>query len=296
MEILRVQNLCKTYGKGEAKVDALKNVSFSLEKGEFAAVVGESGSGKSTLLNCIGALDLPTSGTILMDGQNLFSMKEEERTIFRRRNIGFIFQSFQLVSELNVEQNIMFPLLLDYRKPDSAAVKEILELLGLTERRRHLPNQLSGGQQQRVAIGRALITKPKLILADEPTGNLDSKNSQDVMDLLTQASRRYQQTILMITHNKNLTASVDRVFRVTDGVLTDLGGVCRHYDDRKQPEQQCCPADRVFRIDALYRGNTQTGYAFSAERSSQLVPLCNSCGRFKRYGRNMDLMLDPPAP
>ena len=224
MEILKVQNLCKTYGKGEAKVDALKNVSFSLNKGEFAAVVGESGSGKSTLLNCIGALDTPTSGSVLMDGQNLFSMKEEKRTIFRRRNIGFIFQSFQLVSELNVEQNIIFPLLLDYRKPDSAEVREILDLLGLTERSRHLPSQLSGGQQQRVAIGRALITRPKLILADEPTGNLDSKNSQDVMDLLTRASRHYQQTILMITHNKNLTASVDRVFRVTDGVLTDLGG------------------------------------------------------------------------
>ncbi len=224
MEILNVQNLCKTYGKGEAKVDALKNVSFSLNKGEFAAVVGESGSGKSTLLNCIGALDTPTSGSVLMDGQNLFSMKEEKRTIFRRRNIGFIFQSFQLVSELNVEQNIMFPLLLDYRKPDPAEVREILDLLGLTERSRHLPNQLSGGQQQRVAIGRALITRPKLILADEPTGNLDSKNSQDVIDLLTRASRHYQQTILMITHNKNLTASVDRVFRVTDGILTDLGG------------------------------------------------------------------------
>ena len=224
MEILKVQNLCKTYGKGEAKVDALKNVSFSLNKGEFAAVVGESGSGKSTLLNCIGALDTPTSGSVLMDGQNLFSMKEEKRTIFRRRNIGFIFQSFQLVSELNVEQNIMFPLLLDYRKPDPAEVQEILDLLGLTERSRHLPNQLSGGQQQRVAIGRALITRPKLILADEPTGNLDSKNSQDVIDLLTRASRHYQQTILMITHNKNLTASVDRVFRVTDGFLTDLGG------------------------------------------------------------------------
>lgn len=224
MEILKVQDLCKTYGIGEAKVDALKKVSFSLSKGEFAAVVGESGSGKSTLLNCVGALDSPTSGHIWVDGQDLFSMKEEQRTIFRRRNIGFIFQSFQLVSELNVEQNIMFPLLLDYRKPDPAAVNEILELLGLTERRHHLPSQLSGGQQQRVAIGRALITKPKLILADEPTGNLDSKNSQDVIALLTQASRRYQQTILMITHNKNLTTSVDRVFRVSDSVLTDLGG------------------------------------------------------------------------
>ena len=172
MEILKVNNLCKTYGESEVKVNALKNVSFSLEKGEFAAIVGESGSGKSTLLNCVGALDTPTSGTILMDGQNLFSMKEEERTIFRRRNIGFIFQSFQLVSELNVEQNIMFPLLLDYRKPDPKEVEEILNLLGLTERRYHLPSQLSGGQQQRVAIGRALITKPKLILADEPTGSV----------------------------------------------------------------------------------------------------------------------------
>ncbi len=224
MEILKVQKLCKTYGTGEVKVNALKDVSFSLEKGEFVAVVGESGSGKSTLLNCIGALDVPTSGVITMDGNNLFTMKEEERTIFRRRNIGFIFQSFQLVSELTVEQNIVFPLLLDYRKPKVADVEEILELLGLTDRRNHLPSQLSGGQQQRVAIGRALITKPKLILADEPTGNLDSKNSQDVIDLLTKASRHYQQTILMITHNNSLTSMVDRVLRVTDGVLTDLGG------------------------------------------------------------------------
>ncbi len=224
MKILQVQNLCKTYGKGETKIDALKNVSFSLEKGEFSAVVGESGSGKSTLLNCIGALDAPTSGNILIDNHDLFTMKEEERTIFRRRNIGFVFQSFQLVSELNVEQNIMFPLLLDYRKPDPAAVNEILEILGLSNRRSHLPNQLSGGQQQRVAIGRALITKPKLILADEPTGNLDSKSSQEVLDLLIKASRHYQQTILMITHNDNLAASADRILRVTDGILTDLGG------------------------------------------------------------------------
>ena len=224
MEILKVQKLCKTYGTGAVKVDALKDVSFSLEKGEFAAVVGESGSGKSTLLNCIGALDVPTSGVITMDGNNLFTMKEEERTIFRRRNIGFIFQSCQLVSELTVEQNIVFPLLLDYRKPKTSDVEEILGLLGLTDRRDYLPSQLSGGQQQRVAIGRALITKPKLILADEPTGNLDSKNSQDVIDLLTKASRHYQQTILMITHNNSLTSMVDRVLRVIDGVLADLGG------------------------------------------------------------------------
>lgn len=224
MEILKVQHISKTYGKGENQVNALKDVSFILEQGEFAAVVGESGSGKSTLLNCIGALDTPTSGNIYMDGKDLFSMKEEQRTIFRRRNIGFVFQSFQLVTELTVEQNIMFPILLDYRKPEQSAVNEILEVLGLKERRHHLPSQLSGGQQQRVAIGRALITRPKLILADEPTGNLDSKNSQDVIDLLVKASRHYQQTILMITHNNSLTTSVDRVLRVSDGVLTDLGG------------------------------------------------------------------------
>ena len=224
MEILKVQKLCKSYGTGVIKVDALKDVSFSLEKGEFVAVVGESGSGKSTLLNCLGALDVPTSGVITIDGNNLFTMKEEERTIFRRRNIGFIFQSFQLVSELTVEQNIVFPLLLDYRKPKTSDVEEILELLGLTDRRNHLPSQLSGGQQQRAAIGRALITRPKVILADEPTGNLDSKNSQDVIGLLTKASRHYQQTILMITHNNSLTSMVDRVLRVIDGVLTDLGG------------------------------------------------------------------------
>ena len=224
MEIMEVQDLCKTYGEGEAKVDALKHVSFFLHKGEFAAVVGESGSGKSTLLNCIGALDEPTGGKSLIDGQNLFGMGEEERTVFRRRNIGFIFQSFHLIPELNVEQNIIFPLLLDYKKPDFGQVDQILEVLGLQDRRRHLPGQLSGGQQQRVAIGRALITKPKLILADEPTGNLDRKNSRDVMALLTKASRQYQQTILMITHNPNLISSVDRVMQVSDGILTDLGG------------------------------------------------------------------------
>ena len=223
MEILKVENLCKTYGKGETQVKALKNVSFSMQKGEFAAVVGESGSGKSTLLNCIGALDEPDSGSVYLDGRTLFSMRENERTIFRRRNIGFIFQSFQLVPELNVEQNIIFPLLLDNRKAQPEQLEEILEVLGLKERRKHLPGQLSGGQQQRVAIGRALITKPMMILADEPTGNLDSGNSRDVISLLHQASKRYQQTILMITHNQNLASSADRVFRVADGVLTELG-------------------------------------------------------------------------
>ena len=223
MEILRVEKLCKTYHTGAIQIKALQNVSFTLQKGEFAAVVGESGSGKRTQLNCIGGLDVPTSGKIYLDKEDLFSMDETKRTIYRRQNIGFIFQSFHLISELNVEQNIIFPLLLDHQKPDKEQVNEILRLLGLLDRRHHLPSQLSGGQQQRVAIGRALITRPALILADEPTGNLDSKNSQDVMELLLEASRRYQQTVLMITHNANLAAGADHVLNVTDGILRDLG-------------------------------------------------------------------------
>lgn len=223
MEILQVEKLCKVYGVKENAVKALQDVSFSMKKGEFAAVIGESGSGKSTLLNCIGALDTPTSGSICLDGTNLFGMKEEQRTLFRRRKIGFIFQSFHLVEELNVEQNMIFPLLLDRQKPKKEKLEELLELLGLTERRHHLPSQLSGGQQQRVAIGRALITRPMLLLADEPTGNLDTKSSQDVMALLLKASRHYQQTVLMITHNMQLTTLADRVLRIRDGRLTDLG-------------------------------------------------------------------------
>ena len=224
MEILKVENLSKTYGSGEARVDALKQVSFAMQRGEFGMVVGVSGSGKSTLLNCIGGLDEASAGKVFLNGQDLFAMGENERTIFRRQNIGFIFQSFHLIPELNVEQNIIFPLLLDYKKPDQGRVDEILQVLGLENRRKHLPGQLSGGQQQRVAIGRALITRPALVLADEPTGNLDSQSSQDVMDLLGRASRHYQQTVLMITHNRNLTASADRVFRVADGELSELGG------------------------------------------------------------------------
>jgi len=223
MNLLEVKNLCKTYGSGDYKVEALKNVSFSVSKGQFVAVVGESGSGKSTLLNAIGALDTPTSGKVFIDGKDIFSMKEEKLTIFRRRNIGFIFQALNLIPELNVEQNIIFPLLLDYQKPDQTYVEEILEVLGLKDRRNHLPRQLSGGQQQRVAIGRALITHPMLILADEPTGNLDSKNSSDVISLLKAAALRYRQTILMITHNMNIASAADRVLQVSDGMLTDLG-------------------------------------------------------------------------
>ena len=225
MNLLEVKDICKTYGTGETAVHALKHVNFSVPKGEFVAVVGESGSGKSTLLNMIGALDTPTSGKVLIDGSDMFRMKDEKLTIFRRRNIGFIFQAFNLIPELNVEQNITFPILLDYGKPNQDYVEEILSVLSLQDRRHHLPRQLSGGQQQRVAIGRALITRPMLILADEPTGNLDSQNSSEVISLLKTASHRYQQTIIMITHNRSLASAADRVLQVSDGILTDLGGM-----------------------------------------------------------------------
>ena len=223
MDLLEVKNLSKTYGSGEAAVHALKNASFRVPKGEYVAVVGESGSGKSTLLNLIGGLDTPTSGKVWIDGRDIFSMKERSLTVFRRRSIGFIFQSFHLIPELTVEQNIIFPLLLDYRKPDKKYLEELLSVLNLKERRRHLPGQLSGGQQQRVAIGRALITRPALILADEPTGNLDTKNTSEVVSLLKEASRRYEQTILMITHSRSIAQTADRILQVSDGVLTDFG-------------------------------------------------------------------------
>lgn len=223
MDLLEVQHVSKTYGSGEDAVHALKSASFSVPKGEFVAVVGESGSGKSTLLNLIGALDTPTSGKVWIDGRDIFSMKERSLTIFRRRNIGFIFQSFNLIPELTVEQNIEFPVLLDYRKPDKAYLEELLTVLNLQERRHHLPSQLSGGQQQRAAIGRALITRPALILADEPTGNLDTQNSSEVIALLKQASRSYEQTIILITHSRSIAQTADRILRVSDGVLTDFG-------------------------------------------------------------------------
>lgn len=223
MDQLEVKHICKIYGTGETAVKALKDVSFSVPKGEYVAIVGESGSGKSTLLNMIGALDSPTSGKVLIDGKDIFSMNEGSLTIFRRRNIGFIFQAFNLIPELTVEQNMIFPVLLDYKKPDMAYLEELLTVLNLRERRNHLPSQLSGGQQQRVAIGRALITRPSLILADEPTGNLDSQNSREVISLLKSASKKYEQTILMITHNRAIAQSADRVLHVSDGQLMDLG-------------------------------------------------------------------------
>ena len=223
MDLLEVKDICKTYGNGETAVQALKHVSFSVPKGEFVAVVGESGSGKSTLLNTVGALDTPTSGKVYIDGKDIFAMKEKQLTVFRRRNIGFIFQAFNLIPELTVEQNMMFPVLLDYQKPNKKYLEELLTVLNLKERRNHLPNQLSGGQQQRVAIGRALLTRPSLILADEPTGNLDSKNSSEVIALLHEASKKYAQTIIMITHSQSIAQTADRVLKVSDGVLTDLG-------------------------------------------------------------------------
>lgn len=223
MDLLEVKSLSKTYGSGETAVHALKNVSFSVPKGEFVAIVGESGSGKTTLLNMLGALDTPTSGKVLIDGKDTFAMKEKALTVFRRRNIGFIFQSFNLIPELTVEQNMIFPVLLDYQKPNKRYLEELLTVLNLGQRRYHLPSQLSGGQQQRVAIGRALMTRPALILADEPTGNLDSQNSSEVIALLKAASQNYEQTILMITHNRSIAQAADRVLNVSDGVLTDLG-------------------------------------------------------------------------
>ena len=223
MDLLKVKAVSKTYGSGEAAVHALKKASFTVPKGEFVAIVGESGSGKTTLLNMIGALDTPTSGKVFIDGKDIFAMKEKRLTIFRRRNIGFIFQSFNLIPELTVEQNMIFPVLLDYQKPDKRYLEELLSVLNLKERRHHLPGQLSGGQQQRAAIGRALMTRPSLILADEPTGNLDTQNSSEVMARLKETSRKYEQTIIMITHNRRIAQTADRILQVSDGVVTDFG-------------------------------------------------------------------------
>ncbi|MCQ2486203.1 MAG: ABC transporter ATP-binding protein [Clostridia bacterium] len=223
MNLLEVKSLSKTYGSGNTAVHALKNVSFAVPKGEFVAIVGESGSGKSTLLNMIGALDTPTEGKVYIDGKDILSMDDNAMTVFRRRNIGFIFQAFNLMPELTVEQNIIFPVLLDYQKPDKAYLDELLSVLNLKERRNHLPSQLSGGQQQRVAIGRALFTRPSLILADEPTGNLDSQNTNEVIALLKETSKKYEQTIVMITHSRSIAQTADRILQVSDGMLTDFG-------------------------------------------------------------------------
>ena len=219
MKILQADNLIKIYGSGENEVHALDGVNFSVEKGEFVAIVGTSGSGKSTLLHILGGLDRPTSGNVAVDNRNIFSLKDEELTIFRRRKIGFVFQNYNLVPVLNVYENIVLPIQLDGKEPDADYIKSIIETLGIESKLDNLPNNLSGGQQQRVAIARALASKPAIILADEPTGNLDSKTSQDVLGLLKVTSQKYAQTIVMITHNEEIAQLADRIIRIEDGKI-----------------------------------------------------------------------------
>ncbi|MEO3944678.1 ABC transporter ATP-binding protein [Gorillibacterium sp. CAU 1737] len=223
MDILRTVNLCKTYGSEEVKVEALKSINLSVKQGEFVAIVGASGSGKSSLLHLLGGVDRPTSGQVILDGTDLYSQNEKQLALFRRRKIGFIFQSYNLIPVLSAEENIKLPMLLDHKSVDQAYVDEIISLLGLKERRHHLPAQLSGGQQQRTAIGRALINKPSILLADEPTGNLDSKNSQEIIELLTYSVKKYNQTLIMITHDREIAQRADRAVRIEDGLL--LNGV-----------------------------------------------------------------------
>ena len=222
MEILKVENLCKVYGKGDNQVHALNNVSFGVEKGEFVAIVGQSGSGKSTLLHLIGGVDKPTSGHIFVDGQDGYKKNKNQLAIFRRRQVGLIYQFYNLIPILNVVENMTLPLKLDGQKVNEARVNELLEVLGLTDRKKHLPSQLSGGQQQRVSIGRALINAPALVLADEPTGNLDSKSSQEIMELLKYSNKKYGQTLIVITHDENIALQADRIIRIADGqVVSD---------------------------------------------------------------------------
>ena len=219
MEILKVENLTKIYGKGTTEVVALNDVSFSVEKGEFVAIVGASGSGKSTLLHLIGGVDRPTSGKVFIDGKDIYSLNDDKLAIFRRRQVGLVYQFYNLIPILNVEENITLPLDLDNRKVAQKHLKQLLELLGLENRKTHLPNQLSGGQQQRTSIGRALITNPTIVLADEPTGNLDSKSSDEIVALLKKSNREYKQTIIMITHNMEIAKCADRIIKIEDGKI-----------------------------------------------------------------------------
>ena len=219
MEILRVDNLKKVYGKGENAVHALDGVSFSVEQGEFVAIIGPSGSGKSTLLHILGAVDVPTSGKVIMGGKDVFAQNEEALAIFRRRQVGLIYQFYNLIPVLNVTENIKLPVLLDGRKVNEQRLQEMISLLGLDGREKHLPNQLSGGQQQRVSIGRALMNTPAVVLADEPTGNLDSKNSQEIMNLLRESNEKFHQTLIMITHDENIALQADRIIAIEDGKI-----------------------------------------------------------------------------
>ena len=217
MEILKVENLTKIYGEGNNKVVALDNVSFSVEKGEFLAIVGASGSGKSTLLHLLGGVDKPTKGKVYVDGKDIYELSDDNLAIFRRRQVGLIYQFYNLIPILNVEENITLPLELDNRKVDEEDLKQVINNLGLTKRKKHLPNELSGGQQQRVSIGRALITHPSIVLADEPTGNLDSKSSDEIVELLRKTNKEYKQTIIMITHNMEIAKMADRIIEIEDG-------------------------------------------------------------------------------
>ena len=219
MEILKVENLTKIYGKGTTKVVALDDVSFSVEKGEFVAIVGASGSGKSTLLHLIGGVDRPTSGNVYIDGKDIYKLNDDKLAIFRRRQVGLIYQFYNLIPILNVEENITLPLDLDSRKPNKEYLNSLIKLLGLENRKTHLPNELSGGQQQRTSIGRAMITNPTIILADEPTGNLDSKSSDEIVELLKKSNKEYKQTIIMITHNMEIAKCADRIIKIEDGKI-----------------------------------------------------------------------------
>lgn len=219
MTVLEVKDLTKVYGQGETAVTALDHVSFQVEKGEFVAVIGASGSGKSTMMNLIGGIDRPTSGSVKIDGKDIYELSENERTIFRRRNIGMIYQFYNLIPSLTAEENIMLPCLLDHRKPDHDKLDSILKLIGLSERREHLPSELSGGQQQRVSVGRSLINDPAFILADEPTGNLDSKSSREIMDLITLANKKAKQTLIVITHDEKIALQADRIITISDGAI-----------------------------------------------------------------------------
>lgn len=220
MELLKIENLCKTYGKGENEVKALDNVSFTVPKGQMAAVVGPSGSGKSTLLHILGGVDRPTSGKVFLDGQDVFAQNAKNLAIFRRRQVGLIYQFYNLIPVLNAEENITLPVIMDGRKPDSEQLERLLDMLGIKDRRLHLPSQLSGGQQQRVSIGRALFTSPGVILADEPTGNLDSRSSVEIIELLRKSNRELNQTMLIITHDENIALKCDRIITISDGKIT----------------------------------------------------------------------------
>lgn len=217
--MLTIKELCKTYGNGEAKVDALKNINLTINQGEFVSIVGASGSGKSTLLHAMAGLDKPTEGNIIIDNQDIYTLDGDNLAVFRRRKIGFVFQSFNLIDVLTLEENIQLPVLLDHQKIDKDYLDELLELLGLRDRRDHLPSQLSGGQQQRAAIARALIYKPSIIFADEPTGNLDKKNSKEVMELLKLSSKKYKQTLVVVTHDLEIASEADRIITLSDGEI-----------------------------------------------------------------------------